>query len=62
MIQFILTVVQDGNKDEKIIDEIDQIIDDAFDDFIDGLMQDYGVNYHSSVDWGYDDSSEYEEE
>jgi hypothetical protein len=62
MIQFILTVVQDGNKDEEIIERIDQIIDDEFDNFIASLMQDYGVNYHSSVDWGYDDSSEYEEE
>jgi hypothetical protein len=63
MIQFILTVVQDTDKDEDVIADLDEIVDDQFDIFIDGLMQNYpSTEYCSSVDWGYGDSEGHEEE
>ena len=63
MIQFILTIVQDEGKDDSVHEEIDQIIDDAFAEFIDVIMQNYPkVEYHCSVDSTYDCFGDYEEE
>lgn len=54
MIQFVLTVVQDEGEDEAMVDWVERVIGDAFDEFIDGVMQDYpDTNYSSGVDWSY---------